>query len=96
MSSGRIERRELITRNISIYEQDSGELAQERRRCPSKLTSGKTLSQRTWKVINLVNTDKERVRQGDLQNTGNQPYECTAVGVLDVNERMTRHVKLIG
>ena len=40
--------RVLVTRNIPIYtNKGSGELAQERRWRPSKLTSGKPLSQRT-------------------------------------------------
>ena len=61
----------------------------------SKLTSDKWLHQRTWMFTNFVIMGKERVRQGDSQNTDDQPYEGTTVGVLDVNNRMTRHVELI-
>jgi hypothetical protein len=35
------------------------------------------------------------VRQRGSQDTDNKPYECTAVGVLDVNDGMSRHVESI-
>ena len=44
---GCIKRSASITRNISIYTDRVSELAQERRRRSSKLTSGKPLYQRT-------------------------------------------------
>ena len=36
----------------------------------------------------------ERVRWESSHDTDNQPYECTPVGVPDVNNSMARHVEL--
>ena len=37
----------------------------------------------------------EMVRQESSHNTDNQPYECTPVGIPDVNNSMARHVELV-
>jgi hypothetical protein len=93
---GRIERRALITRNISIYTNKFFRVSTDKERAFIDAHVWQTVIPKNLDVYQLsINIGKERVRQGDSHNTDNQPYKCIPVGVPDVNNRMARHVELI-